>query len=225
MPFLTSLAATAAKTASKPAGVALQAGRRIVRLPGSKPKRIITTGRAALAGGVAAGAAGLLLRRRGSRSKPPEAPSSVPEVASTMPGVSNYDASGPPSNTSTPIPAVDASAEPLGIDEDAEVAAAQAEAANIGGPEIDYAAAEPDMTAGDAEAVVFEGGGGESEGFEQADADLVDTATSDVGPGSGTTPAEARIEEAIEGTDDPGGGETPEPVTPPSDGRAAAEDR
>jgi len=103
-------------------------------------------------GGVIAGAAGFLLRRRGRDA--PRSGAGSPGGAGFpggSPGVANYDTGGPPSDTATPVQVVDASAEPLGIDEDAEVEAAAAEAANIGGPEIDYANAEPDMAAGDAQ--------------------------------------------------------------------------
>lgn len=230
MPSLPSLLrrgplALAARNASKPAAAALQAGLRVAGSSRSKPRRIVTTGRAAVVGGVAAGTAGLFLRRRGAEA-PPSAP--VPGSDFTQaspPGIANYDASGPPSNTATPVPAIDASAEPLGIDEESEVAAAAAEAANIGGPEIDYASAEPDMTAGDAEVAVFEGGGGEAEGLEQAEADLVDTVTADVGPGAGVTPAERRIDEAIEAAENPSVGETPDPAKPPSEGPGSDEGR
>lgn len=152
MPSLPSLLTSAAKTASGPAGAALSSGRRVAKAPGSRPKRVITPGRAALAGGVVAGAASVLLRRKGSEA-PPSAAGPGPG-----PSVGNYDAAGPPSDTGTSVPVIDSVAEPLGIDEQAEVEAAAAEAGNIGGPEIDYASAEPDMRAGDAEAAVFEDG-------------------------------------------------------------------
>ena len=225
MPSKTPIVASAAKTASTPARVLAQAGRRVARVPRAKPKRIITTTRAALAGGIAAGTAGFLLRRRSGGAQPPPAPSGGADFGSPPPGVANYDASGPPANTATAVPAVDSSAEPLGIDEDAEVAAAAAEASNIGGPEIDYAGAEPDMTAGDAEVALFEGGGGEAEGLEQSEAALVDEATADVGPGTGVSPGEQRIDETIEAAGEPSSGETPDPAKPPSEGPSVDEGR
>ena len=201
-------------------------GRLAAKLPGVKPKRIITAGRATVVvlGGVAAGTAGLLLRRK-SAGAGSSAPAHGNGSGPTTPDIANYDAAGPPSNTATPVPAVDTSAEPLAIDEDAEIAAAAAEAGNIGGPQIDYASAEPDMTAGDAEATVLEGGGGVSEGQEQSEADLVDIVNADTGPGAGLTPAEHRIDEVIEAADDPASGETPDPATPPSEGPDADEGR
>lgn len=228
MPSLTSLATSVAKTAAKPAGAALLIGRRIAEVPRSKPKRVVTTGRAAVAGGVAAGAAGavgILLRRRGGSQESAQTPAAGPEFSAGTPGVANYDAAGPPSNTATAVPVVDGSAEPLAIDEEAEVSAAAAEAANIGGPEIDYASADPDMTAGDAQVAPFEAGGGEAEGFEQAEADLVDSATSDVGPGTRRTGSEQRIDEAIEAASDPSAGETPDPASPHGDAPSPDEGR
>lgn len=161
MPLLTpparrSRLASAARIASRAAGTTLVSSGLVAKLPGSRPKRVVTSGRAALVGGVVAGAAGFLLRRRGDRPPGPPGPAPGTDAASPTPAASNYDTGGPPPDITAPGPVIDASAEPLGIDEDAEVQAAAAEAANIGGPEIDYARAEPDMTAGDTEAAVFD---------------------------------------------------------------------
>jgi hypothetical protein len=69
---------------------------------------------------------------------------------------------------------------PEAIDERAEEAAAAAEAANIGGPAPDYATgSEPGTPApeqDEAERPLAEAGEGESEGAEQADADLTTAA-------------------------------------------------
>jgi hypothetical protein len=143
---------------------------------GAKPKK--RRGRKLLFGGViAALGAGLLLKRDKvaallpGRSEEFSAPAPPPP-----PAPSNYDVAGPVANTATPVPAPDP-VEPPAVDEAAEEAAAAAEAANIGGPAPDYAAAaEPGQLAPEAERPLDEAGEGESEGAEQADADLAEGA-------------------------------------------------
>ena len=155
---------------------------------------------------VAAGTVAYLKRDRvagllPSRTHEPAAPPPPPAP-------SNYDAPGPPANTATPVPAPEPQVHPAGFDEQAEVDAAAAEAANIGGQPTEYAGptGEP---AGEAWRPVAEGGGGESEGQEQAEAELVENATV---RDAGTTGAEQQIEEAIEQQHNPLAGEIAEPV-------------
>ena len=147
-------------------------------LPPPKPRR---RGRKLVLGGmVAALGAGLLLKRDKvaallpGRSEEFSAPSPPPP-----PAPSNYDISGPAANTSTPVPAPDPVV-PQAIDEAAEEAAAAAEAANIGGPAPDYAAAaEPGQLAPEEERPAAEAGEGESEGAEQAQPAIEDKPAAD----------------------------------------------
>jgi hypothetical protein len=157
---------------------------------------------------VAAGTVAYLKRDRvagllPSRTQEPAAPPPPPAP-------SNYDAPGPPANTATPVPAPEPQVRPAGLDEQAEVDAAAAEAANIGGGPTEYAgpAGEP---ATEAQRPVAEAGGGESEGQEQAEAELTENA---VLRDAGTTGAEQQIEEAIEQQHNPLGGEIAEPAAP-----------
>ena len=135
-----------------------------------KPKR---RGRKLLFGGLIAGAVAAVVLKRdkvlallpGGHSESEHVPPST-----APPAPSNYDVSGPVSNTATPVPAPDPVETPA-IDEAAEEAAAAAEAANIGGPSPDYAAAaEPGKLAPEEEVPAAEAGEGESEGAEQAEA-------------------------------------------------------
>ena len=94
------------------------------------------------------------------------------------PQPSNYDAPGPPANTATPIPAPDPQGEPTAkVDPAAEEAAAAAEAGAIGGEPSDYSGPAPDEPAGESFRPLAEAGEGESEGAEQAEADLAENAT------------------------------------------------
>jgi hypothetical protein len=174
---------------------------------GAKPKK--RRGRKLLFGGlVAALGAGVLLKRdkvaallpghTEEFSAPPPPPPPAP---------SNYDVGGPVANTATTVPAPDPVVPPA-IDEAAEEAAAAAEAANIGGPAPDYAAAaEPGALAPEPERPLDEAGEGESEGQEQAEADLADAVAE-------PEAAQQRLDEAIEAAGDPARGETPEPAEP-----------
>lgn len=151
--------------------------------------------------------AGLIGVRTGASEPPrPEpAASPPPERPAAPPAPANYDLSGPAANTATPVPAP----EPLvhgegAIDERAEEEAAAAEAAAIGGSAPEYAGLEPGELAGEAERPLMEAGEGDSEGQEQAEADLRDNAE----PAAGD-PLEGgrRIEATIEAADDPFAGE------------------
>jgi hypothetical protein len=182
---------------------------------------------------VAAGSFVLLKRVRSGRSGGDAVPSAPPP-----PQPSNYDVSGPVANTATPVPAPDPSPpvpEPgagtatpgvpptrPAIDERAEEEAAAAEAANIGGgSQSEYAGITGDMPADEAERPVVEAGGGESEGQEQTEAELAQNAVvRDQAPSD----AERQIEDAIEAQDEPGRGETPEPLEPGSDRATDAEE-
>ena len=158
-----------------------------------------------------------LIGARSSEPEPYPAPSSAPvgtpavvhDEPAPPPEVSNYDAAGPVANTATHVPAPEPIVHEGGIDEDAEEAAAAAEAANIGGPAPEYAGLALDEPADEALRPLEEAGEGESEGLEQAEADLVDNAE----PAAGDTiEAERQIDEVIEEQDDPFAGETVEPV-------------
>ena len=167
---------------------------------------------------VAAGAAALknrqkvagLIGARSSVSEPPPptnpAATFTPQAVPT-PTPANYDAPGPPANTATPVPAPDP-LEPEAIDEEAEVAAAAKEAANIGGTVSDYAGTETGEIADEELRPLVEAGEGEAEGFEQAEADLARNAE----PTESLIPdPAARLDEVIEQAGNPAVGETVEP--------------
>lgn len=188
----------------------------------------------ALAGLAAGAAAATALKSRrkaaamlGRSATPPPAPvpSAAPNgVAAATPGpveapiIANADVAGPPANTSThvPAPAPEVAShlgtvpdQPTGgIDEAAEEAAAAAEAANIGGPDPAYAGTEPGELVDEADRAPAEAGEGESEGEEQAEADLVDNAE----PAAGDPLQGGRqIDDAIEAQDEPLSGEVAAP--------------
>ena len=163
-------------------------------------------------GGLAIAAAAGALKNRdkvagliGARSSAPEPPR--PEPSAPAPPVSNYDVDGPAQNTATKIPAPESSVrdEMGGIDERAEEEAAAAEAAAIGGDAPEYPGLSRDEEAREAERAVVEAGGGESEGEELAEFDLVDEAEPRAGE---TSDAGRAIDEAIEAQDDPTTGES-----------------
>jgi hypothetical protein len=167
-------------------------------------------GKAALLMGAAAVAAGVLLKRDKVAGLLPSRTGEPAPAAPVPPQPSNYDAPGPVANTATPIPAPDPHGEPPAtIDETSEEAAAAAEAGAIGGTSTHYAGAEPGEPADEAYRPVAEGGGGEAEGQEQAEASLADNATY---RDAGTSDAERRIEDSIEQADQPQQGETPAPL-------------
>lgn len=167
-------------------------------------------GKLLLLGGAvaAAGAAALLKRDKVAGLLPSRSDEPAPPAPPAPPQPSNYDAPGPVANTATPVPAPDPQ-KPEAIDEAAEEAAAAAEAAALGGTTSDYAGTEPGEPADEAHRPLAEAGEGESEGQEQAEAELAanaeyrDSAPSD---------AERQIEDTIEQADQPLVGETPEPV-------------
>jgi hypothetical protein len=161
-----------------------------------------------IGGAVAAvGAAAFLKRDKvagllPSRAGEPAPPAPVP----TPPQPSNYDAPGPVANTATPIPAPDPQEQPpAAIDESAEEAAA---------------AAELGERADEAHRPLQEAGEGESEGEEQAEAELADNATY---RDAGMSDAERQIDDTIEQAGQPQTGETPETVAEPDQGEAAAD--
>jgi hypothetical protein len=155
---------------------------------------------------VAAGTVAYLKRDRVAGLLPSR--TQTPPAPPPPPAPSNYDAPGPPANTATPVPAPEPQVHPAGLDEQAEVDAAAAEAANIGGGPTEYAGptGEP---ATEAWRPLAESGQGESEGQEQAEADLTENA---ILRDAGTTGAEQQIEEAIEQQHNPLSGEIAEPV-------------
>jgi hypothetical protein len=164
-----------------------------------------------LLAGVAVAAGVVLVRKRGAvkgllpgRSSSEPAPS-PPPPAQAPPPISNYDASGPVENTSTPVPTPPPFQPPV-IDEAAEEAAAAAEAANIGGTVSDYAGLEPGETADESLRPLMEAGEGEAEGQEQTEAELA-AAAEPTAPG--LSPEGHQIEDAIEAAGNP---TTPEHV-------------
>jgi hypothetical protein len=160
--------------------------------------------------------AGLIGARSGGAPEPYAAPSSAPvgvpaqerDQPMPPPELSNVDVSGPPANTATPVPAPEPQMPPA-VDEEAEERAAAAEAANIGGAEPEYAGMEPGEPADEALRPLEEAGEGESEGQEQAEADLADNAEVTAGD---PNEAERQIEDVIEAQEDPFVGETAEPI-------------
>lgn len=136
-----------------------------------------------------------------------------------QPGPANVDVAGPPANTATAVPAPEpvVQAPEGGIDEEAEVEAAAAEAANIGGTPEDYPSEEdPTVPADEATRPLEEAGEGSAEGQELAEADLIDNAESAAGD---PVEGERAVEEAIEAQDDPSAGESLEGLdAPPPDG-------
>ncbi len=124
------------------------------------------------------------------------------------PQPSNYDASGPVANTATPIPAPDHHPTDA-IDEDAEEAAAAAEAAAIGGGVPDYPGVGLSEYADESFRPVEEGGGGEAEGQEIAEMELVEAAQ----PSDTMSDAQRQIEETIDAQANPHLGERPEPLS------------
>jgi hypothetical protein len=161
------------------------------------PKRLLALG------GLAAGGAAFVRSRRGKASPAPATPAApapapppateagnaaaAPVVAppppeAPGPSVTPPSAGGPASETEraeqaeatvpTPDPAVRA---PVRHSDDdfvaAEEAAAAAEARNIGGPRLDDAHGDPAFEA------AYEAGGGEAEGFEIAEDELIENAT------------------------------------------------
>jgi hypothetical protein len=167
--------------------------------------------------GAAVVAAGVLLKRdKVAGLLPSRAESYTPHV----PGPSNVDAPGPVANTATPVP-VPEPHQPETIDEAAVEAAAAAEAANIGGTVSDYAGP-ADLPATEAERPLAEAGQGVAEGQEQAELDL-EHAAEPTAPGM--SGAEHQIEDTIEQSANPLTGETVEPVRPPDEPPAEAEER
>jgi hypothetical protein len=188
---------------------------RVARMvPGVQPeRRRPPVGKLLVGGGLPGGRRALLFKRDAVRGLLPGGSSETApaEPAYTPPPVSNYDAPGPVANTATAVPVPPAFEEPA-IDEAAEEAAAAAEAANIGGSVSDYVGPEGEI-ASEEERAVAEAGGGESEGQEQAEAELQEAAE----PFDGLSPEQAQIEDAIDQASNPAEGEQVEPVAPPRD--------
>jgi nicotinate-nucleotide--dimethylbenzimidazole phosphoribosyltransferase len=197
--------------------------------------------RTLLLGGLAVAAVAGAMKNRdkvagllGARTGAPEPPSPesatyaapeqtrtpVPDEPAPAPLQSNFDLSGPPTNTATPV----AAPEPVirgegGIDEAAEERAAAAEAAAIGGSTPEYAGPAPDERADEEWRPLAEAGEGESEGQEETEHLIRDYAEPSAGD-----PIEGgrQIEDVIDQADDPSAGETPEPAVR-EDPRAEAE--
>ena len=166
--------------------------------------------------GAAAVAAGVFLKRDKVAGL---LPSRAETYSPPAPGPSNYDAPGPVANTATAVPVPEAY-EPEPVDEAAEEAAAAAEAANIGGQVSDYVGPEG-LPATEAERPLAEAGEGVAEGQEQAEFDL-ERAAEPTAPGM--SGAEHQIEDTIEQAANPLAGETIEPVRPPQEPPAEAEE-
>ena len=188
------------------------------RRVGPPPKRrnraatMAVAGLAIGAGAALARRAGLdrLLRRPAAGTEtmpaqalnPAEASAPAEATGPAVPAPSNYDIGGPAANTATHVP-VPAPAVPSEIDEEAEIAAAAAEAAGIGGTVSPYASDDPVMLADEELRPLLEGGEGVSEGMEQAEGELVDAAE----PSDTASPYQQQIDEVIEAQDNPLAGE------------------
>ena len=133
---------------------------------------------------------------------PAEATAPAEATGPAVPAPSNYDVGGPPSNTATHVP-VPPPAVPSPIDEEAEIAAAAAEAAGIGGEVSPYTSDDPLMLDDEEARPLFESGEGVSEGMEQAEGELVDAAE----PFDTASPYQQQIDEVIEAQDNPLAGE------------------
>ncbi len=202
------LAKTARNAAVADIALAFARDRLAAQLPGVQPRKRRRPGaKSLLLGGAAvAGAAALLLKRDKVAALLPGRSESAPagsDSGYTPPPVSNYDASGPVSNTATSVP-VPPAQEPPAIDEAAEEAAAAAEAANIGGQVSDYAGpdGEPAIRRRGA---AGRGRRGRVRGLEQAEDELIDAAEGN--EDDGLSPEEAQINEAIDDTANPLAGE------------------
>jgi hypothetical protein len=185
-------------------------------LPTRRRTRTVTPGRVALAGALL-GAGGGLFRLLRSRGDGGDGGSSVPTGPTPPPAPANYDAPGPPGNSATPVAAPPVNGVDLSpvVDEDAEVEAAAAEAAAIGGRSPEYASSEASLLADEAERPLVESGEGEAEGQDQTEAELLENVTAPYGPGAGVSDAERQIEQAIADQENPAVGETPDPAAPP----------
>jgi hypothetical protein len=185
-----------------------------------KPKK--RRGRKLLFGGLIAGAVAAVVLKRDKvlALLPGKSEAEYVPPPPAPPAPSNYDVSGPVSNTATPVPAPDPVETPA-IDEAAEVAAAEAEAANIGGPAPDYAAAaEPGQLAPEEEVPVAEAGEGESEGAER-------TVRESLGDAENPEPAEALVEDRGEEPSAESAEEPPPetPADPAAPGERAPDDQ
>jgi hypothetical protein len=130
------------------------------------PKRLL-----ALGGLAAGGAAFRRLRRTSSPAAPVPAPASTAPAPPPVPTPAPAEPA-PVAATPTPTPPVPTPV--VHTDDDfvaAEEAAAAAEARSIGGPRLD------DAHGDEAFEAVAEAGGGESEGFELAEEQLIDNAS------------------------------------------------
>ena len=189
--------------------------------------KLVAAGGAAVVVGVVAvlkrdKVARALPSRSGDGRRPGERARAAPAVELRRPGPrGQHRDADPGAGPGHPPPTRDAEASTEGdlpsrpaIDERAEEEAAAAEAAAIGGGPTNYAGVSLDEPADEAERPVVEAGGGESEGQEQAEAELLENATvRDQAPSD----AERQIEDAIEAQDEPASGETPEPLAPGDD--------
>ena len=142
----------------------------------------------------------------------PETPPAAPDPEAVRreprpPQPSNYDAAGPVANTATPIPAPDARSREA-IDEEAEIAAAAAEAAAIGGGVPDYPGVSLSEHADEATRPLAEAGEGEAEGQELAEMELVEAAQ----PSDTMSDAQRQIEATIDAQANPHTGERPDPL-------------
>ena len=178
----------------------------------SRAVPIALVGLALGAGAAVARRAGLdrLLRRPAAGTEtmpaqalnPSEASAPAEATGPAVPAPSNYDVGGPPANTATHVP-VPPPAVPEPIDEEAEIAAAAAEAAGIGGTVSAYTSDDPLMLSDEEERPLLESGEGVSEGMEQAEGELVDAAE----PFDTASPYQQQIDEVIEAQDNPFAGE------------------
>jgi hypothetical protein len=210
------LAKTARNVAIARVAWAFARDRLAAQVPGVEPRKQRSRAKTLLIGGGIAAVLGAALfkKRDAVRGLLPGGDSSAPPQPETYtpPPVSNYDASGPVTNTATAVPVPPAHESPA-IDEAEEEAAAAAEAANIGGPVSDYAGPAGER-ATEAERPLAEAGEGEAEGQEQTEAELRDAAEPTA---PGMSDEQRQIEEAIERQGNPIAPEQVEPTNPPDD--------
>jgi hypothetical protein len=153
------------------------------------PKRLFALG------GLAAGGAAFARKRRAGRGATPAPAAAAPAPTSAAAPPPPTEAAAPAAVAATPDPPKPAKPV-VHTDDDfvaAEEAAAAAEARGIGGPRLD------DAHGDEAFEAVYEAGGGEAEGFEAAEDELIENATHGSGradPIGDAFTAEAESDEA-----------------------------
>jgi hypothetical protein len=129
------------------------------------PKRLLALG------GLAAGGVAVLRKRRAGRPTPPSPSPAAPssDASAAAPAVTPTTVPPPLATDAEIVQGRSQSTDDALVDEETRLAAA--EAAGIGGPGPDDAHGDPAMEP------VYEGGGGEAEGFELSEEELIENAT------------------------------------------------